>query len=739
MYADVIMDITSERLDKSFQYVVPPQLESQVIPGSVVLVPFGARKEVKGYVLRLSSHAVFDPQKTKPISAVIHQRLSVDDQLMGLAVAIQARYGGTLVQSIRTVMPVKKRMQGPNMKTYQLGIPHDAFLSVLEQTAGNKTLAPRHRVLSCFSSQPLWEHQALLQAANVKEGTLSAMLDKGLLVLDKERVFRSVLPEKGEELPAHFTPEQTSVFQKLKNWMEEDGPVRALLHGITGSGKTLLYTALAREAVRKGQQVIVLIPEIALSYQTVSRFQGEFGQRIAILHSRLSQGERYDQFVQILEGGVDIVIGPRTALFAPFSRLGLIIVDEEQEDSYLNENTPRYDAREVALMRAEAVGAHVLYGSATPSVETFYCTTLPKGHPDYMPKFSLQQRAVPASHISRVEIVDLRQEFQEGNRSIFSRTLKEAMSLRFERGEQVMLFLNRRGLSGGLCCRSCGKTIRCRHCDVSMTAHKDQRLRCHYCGYSIPIPAKCPHCGSPYLAPFGSGTQKVELLAQKAFPGIVSARMDGDTTRQKDSYKKILGDFQSGKIQLLIGTQMIVKGHDYPGVTLVGVLLADLSLLNHEYRSAEKTFQLLTQAAGRSGRGAIPGETIIQTYQPDHYAITCAAAQDYETFFLREMRFRRLMHYPPAGAMLEILCTGPEETMAWEQAQKGAREVQACFPKSVVIGPAQDVRFRLQDQFRFLFYVKAGREDEVISIRQHLENLFSGCKKEGFMVQFQLG
>ena len=490
-----------------------------------------------------------------------------------------------------------------------------------------------------------------------------------------------------------------------------------LLRGVTGSGKTEVYMELIAHTVAQGRQAIVLIPEIALTYQTVMRFYNRFGDRVSIMNSKLSQGERFDQFERAKAGDIDIMIGPRSALFTPFPHLGLIIIDEEHETSYKSETAPRYHARDVAIERARMNDASVLLGSATPSVDSYYQAMQGKYQ-----LLTLSER-VEKKPLPDCEVVDLRSELRAGNRSIFSERLQELMEDRLKKRQQIMLFLNRRGISGFISCRACGYVIQCPHCDVSLSQHAGGRMVCHYCGYEQPLPKICPSCGSKYLGGFKAGTQKIEMLVQQRFPQARVMRMDFDTTRTKDAYEKILHAFANQEADILIGTQMIVKGHDFPNVTLVGALAADLSLNAVDYRAGERTFQLLTQAVGRAGRGEKPGMAVIQTYHPEHYSIQTAAEQDYGTFYEKEMDYRRLMGYPPAAELLAIHGAGEDEahlTQAMEYIRRylirirGNREVQ-------IIGPASEAVSKINDLYRMAVYVRAPQEEVLAELREKLE------------------
>ena len=544
------------------------------------------------------------------------------------------------------------------------------------------------------------------------------MEEQKIVVLDSEKVLRNPIGYRNyqSQIP-DYTPEQQHAIDIFR---EEYGcGVRNiyLLYGITGSGKTEVYMEMIAEVLKEGKQAIVLIPEIALTYQTVMRFCGRFGDRVSILNSRMSPGERYDQMERVKAGEVDVMIGPRSALFTPFPKLGLIVIDEEHETSYKSEQVPRYHARETAIRRAETEGASVVLGSATPSLESFYACKEGK-----FKLFELKTRA-GSGELPDVYVEDMRKEMRTGNRSILSDRLKSLIESRLEKQEQIMLFLNRRGYAGFVSCRSCGYVVKCPHCDVALSAHRGGKLVCHYCGHEEPQVRNCPSCGSQYIGGFKAGTQQIEELVMRQFPGARVLRMDMDTTRTKDGHEKILEAFAGEEADILIGTQMIVKGHDFPNVTLVGILAADMSLFSNDYRAGERTFQLLTQAAGRAGRGKSKGEVVIQTYNPEHYSIEMAAAQDYDGFYEAEMNYRVLMGYPPVEQLLAVLMTGPEEGIL-ETAAKYLKEFILRIDKNKilkVIGPASPYVAKVNDVYRRILYLKGADYGLLVEMKNRME------------------
>ena len=490
-----------------------------------------------------------------------------------------------------------------------------------------------------------------------------------------------------------------------------------LLYGVTGSGKTLCYIEMIQHVTAQGKQAIVLIPEIALTFQTVQRFYRRFGSQVSVLHSRMSKGERYDQFLRAMRGEISIMIGPRSALFTPFTNLGLIIMDEEHEGAYKSEQAPRYHARETAVHIAKMCGAGVVFGSATPSVEAFY-----RAKKNEYTLLELPRRA--SGTLPAVYTVDLREELKCGNRSVFSRRLQELIQRRLAAKEQIILFLNKRGYAGFVSCRMCGHVLKCPHCDISLTEHKNGKMVCHYCGYEQPRVTRCPVCGSKYISGFRAGTQQIEEAVKKMYPQARVLRMDMDTTAGKEGHEKILAAFSAQEADILVGTQMIVKGHDFPNVTLVGVLAADMSLYAGDYRAAERTFELLTQAAGRAGRGKRAGEVVIQTYTPQHYSIAAAAAQNYEQFYEEEIAFRSIMDYPPVCNMLMVTLSSKNEDQLLA-ACTFLKEVIPEWKKEQVriTGPVAAGVYKRNDYYNQVVYLKATAYEKLTACKDRLEML----------------
>lgn len=726
-FANVIVDISHERVDRPFQYRVPERLRGQVGAGSPVLVPFGAGNRLrKGYVVELTDRAEYDPARIKELDSLDETGYNAASQLIRLAWWMKEQYGSTMNQALKTVLPVKEKIRPVEKKTIRTELSKEQLKELLSE-AERKHYRARARLFSALldMGEVPWELAA--RQLRLTAAALKPMEEKGWIFLDREAVYRNPIRRDLENGSAvELNEEQQAAARAFIQDYRAGHPGTYLLYGITGSGKTEVYMEMMEEVLRDGRQVIVLIPEIALTYQTVMRFYRRFGQRVSVINSRLSKGERYDQFERARKGEIQVMIGPRSALFTPFENLGLIVIDEEQEGAYKSELAPRYHAREVAARRAAMAGAGLVLGSATPSLEAF--SRAERGEYRLL---TLTGRAKKESRLAQVEVVDLREELRAGNRSIFSRRLQELMEDRLGKGEQIMLFLNRRGYSSFVSCRSCGEALSCPHCDVSLTLHRNGRLKCHYCGYEIPMPERCPSCGSPYIAGFGTGTQRIEEMTRKMFPEARVLRMDMDTTSKKGGHEEILSAFGDGEADILIGTQMIVKGHDFPKVTLVGVLAADLSLHAPDYACGERTFQILTQAAGRAGRGADAGNVVIQTYMPEHYSIRTAARQDYEGFYREEMAYRRMLHYPPALGLLTIQAASQKEETLSQAAEKMRRAAEQAGGKETglfaqgleITGPVEAPVYKVNDIYRKILYIKHENYGILLRIRKEIEAL----------------
>lgn len=716
-YAAVIVDISHESVDRPFTYRIKESLKDEITIGACVMVPFGrSNKLMKGYVVAFSDSADFPDEKIKEIEEIVIKQDDLQGRMIRLAAWIRKHYGSTMIQALKVVLPVKKTVKPIEKKTIVLAMEQQEAEQLLE-TCKAKSQKARVRLLEELIKEHVLDYQLVRGKLNISPQTLSKLQQMGAITIEAQDYFRNpIVVEKSKEKDKELLPGQKEIVDDFTKDYREGVRRTYLLHGVTGSGKTEVYIRMIKEVVASGKQVIFLIPEISLTYQTVLRFYHHFGDRVSVVNSSLSYGERYDQFERAKRGELDVMIGPRSALFTPFADLGLIVIDEEHENSYKSESMPKYHAVEVAQELSKMCGASLVLGSATPSVDSYY-----RAQNGEYKLYSMQQR-IEGSTLPVVHTIDLRQELKEGNRSIFSRKLQELIQDRLDKKEQIMLFLNRRGYAGFISCRSCGHVMKCPHCDISLSEHKNGKLVCHYCGYEEIKPPVCPKCGSKYLLGFRAGTQQIEEQLYQLFPGISVLRMDGDTTRQKDSYEKILSSFNEGDADVLVGTQMIVKGHDFPNVTLMGIIAADLSLAANDYRAGERTFALLTQAAGRAGRAGVPGEVVIQTYQPDHYSVAHAANQDYTGFYEEEILYRTFSSYPPVCKMLMVMVTGKDE----ERVEAVAKDMASCArdysEDGILVGPAPAGIRKINDIYRQIFMIKAKEEDLLIGIKDLLES-----------------
>lgn len=718
MYAKVIVDITHEKLDQVFEYRIPSELESVLKVGMEVIVPFGkGNRETNGYVIGISETCQYESEKIKAILRLAEKRMAIEGNLVALAAWMKEHYGGTMIQALKTVLPIKKEEQMKIKRYVHLLLTEEEGQAKLAEYLGDLRMKSRARVMAALLENQVLEQDFIIKKLNISKAVIDALDKQGVVRIESEQVFRTPIREREVRWqPIDYTEEQQYAIDRFREDYLKGLHKTYLLHGVTGSGKTEVYMEMIARVVRDGKQAIVLIPEIALTYQTVMRFYKRFGNRISILNSRMSNGERYDQMMRAKVGAVDVMIGPRSALFTPFPNLGLIVIDEEHEPSYKSEPIPRYHARETAIARAQLEGASVVLGSATPSLEAYYRA----GRGEYE-LLTLKERS-KKQELPQVYTIDMREELRMGNRSIISQTLHELIEDRLNKREQMMLFLNRRGYAGFISCRSCGYVAKCPHCDVSLTSHRGGKLKCHYCGYEEQEFKLCPECGSKHIGGFRAGTQQIEELIKTEFPQARVLRMDMDTTKEKGGHEKVLEAFANEEADILIGTQMIVKGHDFPNVTLVGILAADMSLYADDYRAGERTFQLLTQAAGRAGRGNKKGEVVVQTYSPKHYAIETASRQDYDAFYAEEIAYRKLMGYPPAEELLAILVEGTDETLLETAcsylktyAERVARnEVQLIGPASPYVGKVNDV-------YRRVIYLKHPKYEMLTSMKDKME------------------
>ncbi len=717
-YADVIVDISLEALDRSFQYIIPERLERQVTVGSLVIVPFGkGNRQVKGYVTGISEETDYSPDKLKEISGLQEGSMMVESQMIRLADWMHKVYGCTRAQALKTVLNVKRRIRGGTKKVYELALSKEEAIKEMQRLALQPRFASRAAILAVMLDE---KDHGWISESDIKkkvpsaENALKTLLKHGWIRVKETSDYRTPYADLTDDRKIVLNDAQRHAVDSILN----DERSVHLLFGVTGSGKTEVYMELMDACVKSGKQAILLIPEISLTYQNIARFRRRFGSRVSVMNSRMSEGERYDQYIRAKNGEIDIIIGPRSALFAPFSNLGMIIIDEEHDTAYKSDVTPKYHAVDVAIYRMSMSKGKVVLGSATPSVVTY-----DRAVRGIYGLHRLPKRAAGNSEMARTKIVDLREELKQKNYSVFSRVLQEEIEKRLDNKEQTLLFLNRRGYAGFISCRSCGYVIECPHCDVSMTLHKSEGniLKCHYCGQKAPMPDVCPECGSRYIGTFGMGTEKVVEMLKKRFPSARIMRADRDTLSRKNSHLEVFGAFAEGKADILVGTQMIVKGHDFPNVTLVGILAADMSMFSGDYLSGERTFQLLTQAAGRAGRGSKPGLAVIQTYQPEHYAVTCAAAQDYESFYKREIVYRKMMKYPPKGSLMAVIMEH-EDKIRVEEAAKILSEMMKIEDVQV-LPPADGFRAKEKDRYRKIIYIKGTNVNGLIACREKAQQV----------------
>lgn len=737
LYADIIIDISAGKLDKTFQYKIPESLTERIREGSRVSIPFGMGSRIeKGYVISVSEEPKIDACRIKEICGCCDDEVTPEEKLVRLAAWIKLTYGSSFINALKAVLPVRLKKNVKEERTIFPAVKRDELIKLADEYE-RKHYSAKARFIGALIEKERLTWDFAVKKLKLNAAFIGNFEKDGIIKISSRDVYRTAIPKdvRGKHYEiSELQANQKKVYEEITKEFAGDRPRPVLLRGITGSGKTLVYMHLIKDVLEKGQQAILLIPEISLTWQTVSRFYACFGESTAVLHSKLSDGEKSDLIERVRKKEVSLVIGPRSALFVTFENTGIIIVDEEHDTSYQSEKSPRYNAREVALKRAELENANVLFGSATPSLESRYrCDT------GQYKLLELDERFAGAK-MPKVEIVDMRKELAEGRRSVLSGFLEGQIEKRLKRNEQCMLFLNRRGYTGFFTCRSCGNVVKCPHCDVSLTLHKNGKLMCHYCGYEQPMIKLCPKCGSPYIGSFRMGTQKLEDIVKKRFPDARILRMDKDTTTGKESHEDILRSFAEGKADILIGTQMIVKGHDFKNVTLVGAIAADTSLYAGDYRAAETTFQLLVQAAGRAGRGETDGLAVIQTYNPEHYAITDAREQDYEAFYKEEIDNRRIMAYPPVSCLLTIHGTGEDENEllnALEHVKSYVEKIKA--DNTVILGPVSEFITKLQDRYRGVIYIKNGDVNEMIRLRRYIEKYISINRGfNGIGIQFAL-
>ncbi|MGE0449860.1 MAG: primosomal protein N' [Vicinamibacterales bacterium] len=691
-------------------YVVPDGLPPPPV-GARVVVPVGTRS-LTGIVTEVSAAADRpDGAQIKAIGRVLDSEPFVPPDVVALARWTAEYYAAGAGAAITAVLPPKTRGERVDAhKTTRV-----VTLTAAGLESASRLTARQREVVDLLSGAPGGLTAVALAQRGVSADVLARLSRAGVVSICRERVDRSPFDTAasapagpaGTASPRRLTVEQELALNRLVDLASAGGFRTALLHGVTGSGKTEIYLRLAASVRASGRRVLMLVPEIALTPVVTGLFRQAFGERVAIQHSGLSDGERHDQWQRTRRGDVDVVVGTRSAVFAPIGDLGLVIVDEEHDGSYKQEEAPRYHGRDVAIVRAQRAGALAVLGSATPSMETAFNAM--SGRFDRI----LLERRVLDRPLAAVTIVDMREEYAEaGPDVILSRALVEGLSARLERHEQSVVLLNRRGFATAIFCRQCAGTMDCPNCSVSLVIHGQgsaRRARCHYCNYHLRVPGACPTCKAPYLEQMGYGTERVEAEIRRLCPAARVARLDRDAVRRKGALTARLAEFRDGKIDVLVGTQMIAKGHDFPRVTLVGVVSADVGLGMADFRSSERTFQLLTQVAGRAGRGEQAGEAIVQTIYPEHYSIQLACKQDYRAFYERELHFRKAMRYPPLVSLINVVVRGRTFVSAMDDAAAVAQRLRERDPELRsyrVLGPAPAPLGRLRGEYRAQFLVK---------------------------------
>ena len=648
---------------------------------------------------------------------------------------IQAEFNGKVLDFLRKMeekglLELKQQLHRSDFRKEKrllsLDMEHPLLEAAWQKAEKDKRLEGQRLILEYLRNGEEVTAEELKEKFGITDSPIRTLLGKGILKERKQAELRNVFDAEDFERTTAFIPteEQAAALDALRLEMEKEEKRPVLLHGVTGSGKTEIYMQLIADVLEKGKQAIVLVPEIALTPLILERFISRFGDKVSVTHSRLSMGERVDQWKKARDGEISVIIGPRSALFMPFTDVGVIIMDEAHENSYVSDITPKYDTKDVAAAAAKKYNCLFLMGTATPDLVSYHRAKEGK----YL-LLELKERTGGGT-LPEVFVTDLRKELEEGNRSAFSRELQDAIRENLRKGEQTMLFLNRRGYATFVSCRSCGEAVKCPECDITYTYHaKENALVCHYCGRRAEVPQVCPECGSKYIRYFGTGTQKIEEEARRLFPEARILRMDLDTTLTKHSHEKILETFGKGEADILIGTQMIAKGHDFPNVTLVGIMAADLSLNVDSYTAAETGFRLMTQAAGRAGRRDDRGRVYIQTYQPEHYAVKHAANQDYQGFFAEEMLVRQMMGHPPFSSFFSILVTGEEKVEAEAASQKLAAEIAKADGEGIamILGPVPAALPRFRGEYRYQLIVKAAEE---VALRELVLPVVEKMKKD---------
>jgi primosomal protein N' (replication factor Y) len=720
-YAGIVVNNDSIMVDRIFTYEVPDELKGKVRLGQRVKIPFGkGDKLIDGFIMELKEELKEKIKYIKPIRTICDEIPLFEEEGIALIEQMKRRYLATYIDCIRLLIPTGL-IKGMTNKT-------ESVLYVKEMPKGKFDKPPYIEIYNAVKAEiGVYTRNSLSNKFNFSLSSINTMLKHNILTLEEVVIDRLDSRDYGSYLTKTLNAEQSKAVETIL--YSDKG--KYLIHGVTGSGKTEIYLHLVEKMLRDGKDSIVLVPEISLTPQMIERFKGRFGNDISVYHSKMSDGERFDEWMRIKNKRTKIAIGARSALFLPFDNLGIIIIDEEHENSYKSESNPKYDAREMAEYIALQKGSKLVLGTATPSMDTYY-----RAKAGELDLIEIKNR-VDNARLPNMILVDMREELANNNRSIFSSKLHSAIDKALSRGEQIILFLNRRGFSTFVSCRKCGFVYKCRQCDITLTYHKEDNLmHCHYCGYRQQVHNKCPECSSKYLKYFGIGTERVEEEVKRYFPSAKTLRMDMDTTRKKNSYINIYESFKKGEAQILIGTQMIAKGLDFPNVTLVGVLAADLTLNLPDYKSAERTFQLLTQVAGRAGRSNKQGEVIIQTYTPEHYSIQYSLTNDYFSFYNREIGIRNNMNYPPFTELININLNCSKEPLLVATIKNLGTAINSFLKGKNnidVLGPCPCAISKIKDMHRWQIILKGHFDYETTSnikeiVYEALKNVYSEVK-----------
>ncbi len=711
MYADVLIEYNAKAIDQTFTYIIPLALKEKIKVGMKVLVPF-ANRTINGFVTNIKDKYE-DQYELKEITSIVDEYFCLNKELMEMGSYLQRETLCTKIAAYQTMLPssLKVKDQKSNYSKYLTYIELAKSVEEINEYIENNKRSPKQNEIL----QQLLKEDKILKSTIESKSSIKTLIEKGFIKERKEQIYR-LQNEKVGDLKIDFTDDQKQALASVELGKEKT----YLLHGVTGSGKTEVYIELIKRVVNTGKKAIMLVPEISLTAQVVNKFYYHFGNDVAVFHSALSDGEKYDEYLKILRDEVSIVVGTRSAIFTPLNNLGIIIIDEEHSDTFKQDTNPRYHAIDMAKYRSHYNNCPLVLGSATPSLETM--ARAQKGVYTYI---SMPNR-VGKSILPKVEIVDMAEEMKKRN-VILSEKLKLKIADRLIKKEQTILLLNRRGYSTVISCKSCGYTYKCPNCDIALTYHKtSNNLRCHYCGYTVFKDELCPECHEKALSDYGTGTEKLEQELIKEYPEARIIRMDADTTRKKGSHEDIINRFKNHEYDILLGTQMISKGLDFPLVTLVGVINADATLNIPDFRSGERTFSLLNQVSGRAGRSDLPGEVIIQTFNPDNFTLACVKENDYLKFYKYEMENRHKLDYPPYYYLTSIKIASKDYDLASKEISKVKNYLQKNLSNgTIILGPTTANVFKMNNIYRFQIIIKYKKDEKLFSTLKELDKLYA--------------